>query len=523
MLKHARIVLVGILAVGFLIRSVGLTVIPPALNSDELLKAFDGASVYRTGMDHHGHPWPLFFEQSGEYSPPLYIYSAGLLSAIWGINEYTVRLPSVFWGTLSIALTYLFVSAFAEKKIALIAAALVSLSPWNVHYSRIGWEAIMLPPLQLAALWRFLVWSKTQRLHDLLIAASVFGLTIYAYPVARLSTILILAGLMGIYGKALWKKRTHTLAAGLVFLFWLLPYFLVLMQNYEAMQARWRFISLFNRNDSALLFLKQYWMHLSPDFLFIWGNPGSMHSLFGGMTLGVLFPFFLLGLYRLLLNRTREDVILLFWLFTFAIPSSMTYDRYDPTSIPSSLRAINGVPVVEIISTLGIGWVLACKSGRTWRRTWSATVGCLVVFNAAFVLWDAVYRYPLRSAESWQYGLREAVQYMETHKDRYDRLIVSHKVRLHPVALACFSGRQPGPFDSKDFPQYILPFYHYAPVYQDFGMKDYQQFGLISRWYTLARGKNLLLAVAGEIEGKPLQQFFKPDGKPAYEVFETNR
>jgi asparagine N-glycosylation enzyme membrane subunit Stt3 len=66
---------------------------------------------------------------------------------------------------ISIVLSYLFMNAFAEKKIALIAAGLVSLSPWNVHYSRIGWEAILLPePLQLAALWRFVVWSKTQRL-----------------------------------------------------------------------------------------------------------------------------------------------------------------------------------------------------------------------------------------------------------------------------------------------------------------------------------------------------------------------
>jgi hypothetical protein len=38
---------------------------------------------------------------------------------------------------------------------------------------------------------------------------------------------------------------------------------------------------------------------------------------------------------------------------------------------------------------------------------------------------------------------------------------------LHPVALACFSGRPSRPFTGKDFPQYILPFYHIRSVYQD--------------------------------------------------------
>lgn len=520
---QSKNILILLLTAGFLIRAVGLSTVPPALNSDELLKAFDGASVYRTGMDHHGQRWPLFFQQSGEYSPPLYIYFAGLFSALLGVNEYTARLPSAILGTLSILMAFLFVQAVADRKTALIAAALVAISPWDVHYSRIGWEAIALVPLQLGALWMFVRWSKSENLRDLLFSVSFFGLTIYAYPVARLSSVLFMAGLCGIYWRIVWKRRLHAAFAAGLFILWLTPYLYVLSQNYEDMQARWRFVSLFNRDDALLVFLRQYFMHLSPDFLFIKGNPNSLHSLLGGMALATLVPFFFLGIYRMRQQRSREDWLIVFWLFTFAIPASLTYDRYDPHSMPSSLRAINGLPVIEIICAQGITWLLDLAQKHTKAKILGAGIAFMIGLNAAIVAYDAVYKYPVRSAKAWQYGLREAIQYVESKKEDYERILVSQKVRLHPVELACFAGLKPGPFGGKDFPKYRFPFYHYLPIYQDFGAKEYQQYGLISRWYTLGKGKNLLLTQAGEIEAEPLHRIYLPDGKVAYEIFETNR
>ncbi len=522
-MNDTKIILILLLLGGFLIRSVGLSTVPPALNSDELLKAFDGASVYRTGMDHHGHAWPLFFQQSGEYSPSLYIYFAGFFSTPFGINPYTVRLPSAILGTLSILMTFLFVHSFRDRKTALVAAALVTISPWDVHYSRIGWEAISLVPLQLGALWMFVRWSKTFCVKNLLLSVSFFGLTIYAYPVARLSSILFMSGLMILYWRTLIQHKIHVIWGIAVFVLWIIPYFLILYLNYDDMQARWRFVSLFNRDDALLVFIQQYFMHLSLGFLFLWGNPGAIHSLLGGLALGVLMPFFLWGLVRITRDRSREEWILLLWFFTFAIPSSMTYDRYDPLSMPSSLRAINGIPVLEIISAVGIIGFLSWSVWRPYTKILAFAMGGFIVVNAFVIGYDTIFHYPDRAAQGWQYGLREAVQFLESKKTGYDRIVVSHKVRLHPVALACFSGLQPRPFTGEDFPQYILPFYHYIPIYQDFGMKEYQQYGLISRWYTLAKGKNLLLAEAGEIEAEPLQRIFRPDGTVAYEIFETNR
>ncbi|MGC9326235.1 MAG: ArnT family glycosyltransferase [Candidatus Hinthialibacter sp.] len=520
-MNHTRIILFLLIG-GFLIRAAGLASCPPALNSDELLKVFDGASVYRTGMDHHGQSWPLFFKQSGEYSPPLYIYYAGLFSTFFGINEYTTRLPSSLLGTISILMTFFFVQTIADRKTAWIAAALTAVSPWNIHYSRIGWEAILLVPLQLGGLGTFLRWTKTERLRDLLASASLWGLTIYAYPVARLSSAMFMLILWIVYWETVKRRFKQIIIAFSVFVLWLVPYLAVLSHNYQAMQARWNFVSVFNRAGGAALFFKHYFLHLSPDFLFLRGNPNSLHQLAGGLALFVLLPFFLAGLVYLIRRRAKVDWILLAWFLTFPIPSSMTYDRFDPFSMPNPLRSINGMPLLEIISAIGVVWFMNSIKNPSFRKWAGKAVAALALVNVLYIAHDAVFGYPARSAPVWQYGLREATQFVDSQKDQYDRIIVSHKVRLHPVALACFTNYKPGPLDAEKFKKYVLPFPHYVRMYADFD-NGYGQYGTAARWYTLARGKNLILAAAGEIEADPIMRINYPDGSAAYEIFESNR
>lgn len=518
-------ILIGLLAAGFLLRTICLHHVPPALNSDELLKAFDGASVYRTGMDHHGDSWPLFFKQSGEYSPPLYIYFAGLFSAFFGNNAYTVRLPSAVLGTLSILLIFLFVKEFTSQYIALCAAALLTVSPWSVFYSRIGWEAILQTPLQLAALIMLMKWIKHLRWYWISGSCLFFGLTVYSYPTARLFIPLWLIGIFIIYIRTFWTYRWQTTGGIGILVLIVLPLLLFSITHYQAMQARFEFLSVFNRPDGMTLFLQQYVQHLSPLFMFWSGNPTYMNLAGAGTALVVLLPFFLLGLFGIIRKREPIGLVLLIWLVLFAVPASMTYDRYDIHSMPSPLRASCGIGLIEIISALGIGtcfnFIISARLQSLSKYVFATIIG----INGGITYYDYFMHYPIRSAERWQVGLREAVEYIESHKAEYDRVVISHKVRLHPVALAVFSGHPAEPFSGDDYSKYILPFYHYVPVYRDFGHEDYhmyrgQKYGSIARWYNLAPGKNLYLAKAGDITDKtPIKTITYPDGKPAYEFY----
>ncbi len=525
-LRNPRTILTTLLVVGFLIRAAGLAVVPPAVNSDELLKAYDGASVYLSGMDHHGARWPLFFKQSGEYSPPLYIYFAGLFTAPFGINPYTVRFPSAILGTLCILLTYLAASRWRDQTTGLVAAALVTLSPWNIHYSRIGWEAISLVPLQLCGLWLFLCWIQQDRTRDLYLSAIAFALTTYAYPTARLFTPLLGVGLLvNFYLKLKKSLKQSALGAG-VFLLIQAPLAYSLLTNYEAMQARWNFVSVFNHPDGLSLAVTNYLKHLSPVFLFITGNTNPGHQLPGGLALMALFPFFALGLFNLFKRRQGSDWFLFYWFLTFAIPSSLTYDRFDPSSMPNALRSVNGMPVLELISAMGVVCFIQWAPTRL-KTLFSILISVFVIANAAYISYLSATQFPIEAAKQYQYGIKQAIDYVEENKSQYDRVVFSHNVRLHPITLAVYSERKPGPFTAEDYPKYIIPFYHYVSVYSDFRTDVYQRFAgrnlnSIARWYNLAPGKNLLIALPDEIGGAaPIHKIVSLDGSVAYSIYAT--
>jgi 4-amino-4-deoxy-L-arabinose transferase-like glycosyltransferase len=519
--KHSILFLTILLLFGFFIRAAALGHTPPALNSDELLKVFDGASVYHTGRDHHGEPYPLFFKQSGEYSPPLYIYFAGLFSAPFGISPCTTRLPSAVLGTLSILFLFLYLRELVDEKFALIASALVTVSPWHLFYSRMGWEAISLVPFLLAGLWLFTLWTKREKLRHLLLSCFCFALTIYTYPAARLFVPLLLLGLFVFHFHFIKNHLMHSLAGFILMLLIALPYLWIMQQNYAEMQARWQFVSVFNADNGWLMFIQHYLQHLSPVFLFFTGDYNPRHMMMGGVALLVLLPFFGIGFIDLVNRRDRHTAVFLLWFFIFAIPSSLTYDRYDIHSMPNALRSTCGIPVIEIISTCGIlrflEWI---RIQRKKVAAWG--IAAAVFINAAIVLYDYFVFYPHYAAPDFQYGLREIVQFLQANQEQYDKIIVSPNVRLHPVALAAFSGIQPRPFTARDFPGYIIPFYNYVPVYHDFGMNEFQRYGNIARWYSLSEGRHLIVARDNEITvGEPLKQFFYPDGSISYEIYEN--
>ncbi|RJP20195.1 MAG: phospholipid carrier-dependent glycosyltransferase [Candidatus Omnitrophota bacterium] len=521
---NIRLLIVLLLLVGFLIRTVGLEAVPPALNSDELLKAYDGASVYRTGQDHHGQSWPLFFRQSGEYSTPLYIYFVGLFSVPFGVHAYSVRLPSALLGTLAILFTYLLISEIFDKKTALLAAALVTISPWNVQYSRIGWEVISLIPLQLAGFLFFMRWNRKARLLELTGAAICFALTFYAYPTARVFTPLLLVAICILYRRELIAHGRHTITGMGIFLLILTPYGWTLVQHYHAMQARWMFLSVFQLENGWGLFGYHYLQHLSPMFLFFTGDANPLQAMPGGVGLAVLFPFFVVGLIVLLRRRDKISGIFLCWFLLFSIPSAMTFDRYDLYSMPNSLRSACGMPMLEIVSASGI-FIVTKKINRYKIRKWlQVGIAVALLVNAGVVSGIYAIRSPIFAAPAFQFGIREVVEYAEAEKHKYDRVVVSPNVRLHPIYLAAFSGRPPSPFSSVDFPEYIIPFYTYVPVYRDFRAREFERYANIAQWYFLAPGKNLIVAGPNEISGvKPIKTIFYPDGSVAYVFFETNR
>ena len=124
-----HIILIFILITGLFFRTFQLGENPSGLFCDEASIGFDAYSLLSTGHDQWGVKWPLFFKAFGEYKSPVMTYSAIPFVAIFGLNDFSIRLASVFWGMIGIYALYFFGTIMFNKKVGLISAFFLESKP----------------------------------------------------------------------------------------------------------------------------------------------------------------------------------------------------------------------------------------------------------------------------------------------------------------------------------------------------------------------------------------------------------
>jgi len=140
-----------------------------------------------------GHPvyFPAFFGQE-----PLFFYLGAALSFLFGYSFLTIKVASAIAGVATVAATYFMTrELFGNRRVALIAAILVSLSFWHIIMSRYGWRDALHPlttALTLLFLFRAL---KYNRGADFVFAGLFLGLGLYGY---RSSTVVPIAAALAL-------------------------------------------------------------------------------------------------------------------------------------------------------------------------------------------------------------------------------------------------------------------------------------------------------------------------------------
>src|SRR3990172_2793629 len=94
--------IICILITAFLLRFYALGQNPPALYWDEASLGYNGYTIVTSLKDEHGEFLPIArFAAFGDYKPPGYIYAAAASIKLFGLNEFSVRLPSAISGLLT--------------------------------------------------------------------------------------------------------------------------------------------------------------------------------------------------------------------------------------------------------------------------------------------------------------------------------------------------------------------------------------------------------------------------------------
>lgn len=446
--KKTLIVLVLIVALSFFLRFYRVTQVPPSLNWDEVSIGYNAYSILQTGRDEWGQFLPVHFKAYGEYKLPAQIYASTAGIALFGLNEFGVRITPVIYGTLTVLLLFFLTRAiFKNNFIALVSAFLLAISPWHIQLTRASFESSFAVFWVCLGLWFFIKGFEDRKWF--IFSMIPLAISMHTYNSARVFTPLFLVLLLFIYRKHFWqipKTIILSLVVFTVILLPLVPYYLGGEGN-----ARYKLVSITddagliprieqNRNNTQLpgplpqlihnkvtyisFYISQHYLtHFNPDFLFISGAPHKQHHV---QNMGELYlfqaPLLFLGLYYLFRQKNKFRWLLISWLLLAFIPVSVTND-----SIPHALRTLIAVPLYQIVTALGFYRVYLIFKTKYWRFKWFAFVFSVMVVavSIAYYLYNFYIIYPKLYSRDWQYGYKQAVEYIKDHQAGYDEVVFS--------------------------------------------------------------------------------------------------
>lgn len=467
MKKHYLII--AILVLASILRLVLLDKFPSGFNADEAALGYNAYSLIETGKDEHGESWPLVFRSFDDYKPPLYVYLTIPFVKIFGLNVYSVRLPSAIAGILSVWLIYLVsIKLFKDKKyLPEISAFILATSPWHLHFSRGAWEVNISTFLILLGFYFYL--KSKENINYLYLFVLTFVLSLYTYHSARviapiLGLSLVLIDLKYFLDKKNLKTALLALAVGIILA---LPVATQLLSKEG--QSRFSGVSIFadsgplswvhemRRTDPnpdstftkikynryfayAGKFVQNYFSHFSPNFLFVAGDKIDRSRVPGfGQMLSVTGPLALIGLINLLgRRRSKTSLLILSWLAISPIAASLTYQS------PHALRSQNMVIPLTLIISLGIFQTLQyIKNSKVSRYSSIFILIAIFINQYSQYLNSYFYRYSRELPIAWQAGFSEIASYTKENYDKYDKIIITNRYDQPYILIAFFQKYPP--------------------------------------------------------------------------------
>ncbi len=448
MKKYLLAILVFLIVfLAFFLRSNKLTEIPPSLNWDEVSIGYNAYSVLKTGKDEWGQFLPLHFKSYGEYKLPVQIYASIPGIAIFGLNEFGVRITPVIYGALTVLLLYFLAKEiFKNRWIGVISAFFLAISPWHIQLTRASFESSFSVFWVILGIWLFIKSFKNPKW--LIVSIIPFVISIYTYNSARVFTPLFIIVTALIFRKNLLIIKKELFISALLFVTLLLPLVPFVLSGQGS--ARYKLVSITDdpgliprieerRNLSkfpplftklihnrvtyvSFYFASNYITHFTPDFLFINGAGHKQHHVQGvGELFAIQAPFWIIGWYYLFKKKYKWRWLIVSWVCLAFVPVSVTND-----SIPNALRTLIAAPAYQIITALGIYevWLLLKNKRKTSILIWLVTI-LILIFSFIGYLRNYYQQYPILYSHDWQYGYKQAVTYIKDHYNDYNLIVFS--------------------------------------------------------------------------------------------------
>src|SRR3989344_3153163 len=221
-----KLKLILILLLAAVLRFYQLGQVPSGLVNDEAAFGYNAYSLIKTGRDEFGQSWPIIFYSFGEGKLPVYIYLTLPSVAIFGLNEFAVRLPSALLGVLTV---------WVVSRWSLLAALVLATMPWHIHFSRAAFEANV---ALFFVTWGIWLWQQKRR------TGSVASLIAAMFTYSAAAVFVPLWS-----GYLYWRERKKNILLGLI------PWLILLIK--QSQFNRFSGISIFNSQSGVEQRLEQ--------------------------------------------------------------------------------------------------------------------------------------------------------------------------------------------------------------------------------------------------------------------------
>lgn len=435
--------------IALILRTVFLAELPYNFHSDEVNAGYVGYKIVKTGSDINNNFLPLYINKFGDFRPAGIFYVNGLFESVFGLSTFATRFPSAFIGALTVFSLFALVNLISgNRRIALLSAMLLAISPWHIVVSRATSEQIIALFLLISGVAILLYSFQVKNIKFLLAAFFVMLSSYFFYHTPRifLPAFLVMFTTFMFFGKK--YKETKNFKIGLLAVTIIAILFTGLLTFTSFGLGRFSQTSIFSNqgvldktrilsdvdqgdifaarifHNKPVIFTKEivnlYLDYFSTQFLFMKGGlPDRYVVPEHGLFYYVELPFILLGFYFILRRRPRFYFVPLIWIALGPVAASLTLE-----DSPNVQRALFMLPSFQILAAYGIYYAYHRIAARF--RLIFASILCLI-FGLSFVYFWHQYssHADTHHAFSRNAGMRELFELLNVREDNFSKIYLS--------------------------------------------------------------------------------------------------
>ncbi|MFA6383406.1 MAG: glycosyltransferase family 39 protein [Parcubacteria group bacterium] len=444
------VLLILIVAFGFFARTYHINQAPPGVYPDEAVNAQDAINANQTGQY-------LWFYPDNNGREGLQMNLEALSFKLFGISDFSLKLPSIIFGALTVLGMYLLSKElFRTASAGLIGAGLTAVSFWAIHFSRMAFRAIQLPFVLVFSFYFLFRAVRTKKISDFILGGAFLGLGLHGYIAFRITPLILIVVLLAFilsrenFLKIYWKYILIYTAAAIVVAAPMLYTFYV---HPEYFSGRSNEVSIFNPeiNQGHLFTTALKTLGMSLAKYNFWGDQNWRHNfppypvldfLTGiAFLFGIIFSFVrffhLLGL-RLFkkIKNTQLEVytLLLVWFFVMLIPEFMTDE-----GLPHALRSIGTMPVALLFAVMTFDYFYHHANKRTWLQQ-KLVKSLVIVMLLSIGIFNVVKYFYFwapnpKAAQAFEKNLMEVSDYIKTVPPQTEKFVVAESMQRIPIKV----------------------------------------------------------------------------------------